>query len=440
MSDRVDVLLSLGSNKGDRQANLIAGVKRLADAGLTVNGISPVVESPALLPQGAPSEWNRPYLNIVAKGIVVQDFDTFYKISKAIQEELGPRGESKWAPRNLDIDILTWGSSTITYDHSTVPSQDVFLRPFVISPLIHLDPSIRIPVDGGLKAFELSQKCELDFHIPLWMGIVNVTPDSFSDGGANFDLDAMAKNVKRMIECGVNIVDLGAESTRPNAKPLSLEEEWNRLKEPLQVVKNLIGNQMLRPKLSIDTYHAETAERALVAGVDMINDVSGLETESMIRLAKESDLQFIAMHSVTVPVNPDANIPQSSNSVEVIKDWIIRQQRRWESAGLNLDKIVVDPGIGFGKSSLQSLDLMRSVRELRQLGQQVLVGHSRKRFMRSFTNFPSEDLDFETIGASLNLCEQGVDILRIHNVESHKRAYLSWLHLKQNREAKAIDM
>ena len=101
---------------------------------------------------------------------------------------------------------------------------------------------------------------------------------------------------------------------------------------------------------------------------------------------------------------------------------------------MNLDKIVVDPGIGFGKSSLQSLDLMRSVKELRQLGQRVLVGHSRKRFMRTFTKFPSADLDFETVGASLNLCEQGVDILRVHNVESHKRAYLSWLHLRQNRE------
>ena len=434
MADRVDVLLSLGSNKGDRQANLVAGIKRLADTELVVKGISPVVESPALLPQGAPSEWNRPYLNIVAKGVVVQQFDTFYKISKAIQEELGPRGESKWAPRNLDIDILAWGSSTITLNHSTLPSRDVFLRPFVISPLIHLDPSIRIPVDGGLKAFDISQKCELDFHIPLWMGIVNVTPDSFSDGGTNFDLDAIEKNVKRMIECGVNIVDVGAESTRPNARPLSHEEEWDRLQEPLQVVKNLIGNQILRPKLSIDTYHAKTAERALAAGVDVINDVSGLETESMIRLAKESDAQFIAMHSVTVPVNPDASIPQSSNPVEFIKDWIVRQQQRWEIAGLNLDKIVVDPGIGFGKSSLQSLDLMRSTKELRQLGQRVLVGHSRKRFMRTFTKFPSADLDFETVGASLNLCEQGVDILRVHNVESHKRAYLSWLHLRQNRE------
>ncbi len=434
MADRVDVLLSLGSNKGDRQANLVAGIKRLADTELVVKGISPVVESPALLPQGAPSEWNRPYLNIVAKGVVVQQFDTFYKISKAIQEELGPRGESKWAPRNLDIDILAWGSSTITLNHSTLPSRDVFLRPFVISPLIHLDPSIRIPVDGGLKAFDISQKCELDFHIPLWMGIVNVTPDSFSDGGTNFDLDSIEKNVKRMIECGVNIIDLGAESTRPNARPLSHEEEWDRLQEPLEVVQNLIGNQILRPKLSIDTYHAKTAERALAAGVDVINDVSGLETESMIRLAKESDAQFIAMHSVTVPVNPDASIPQSSNPVEFIKDWIVRQQQRWEIAGLNLDKIVVDPGIGFGKSSLQSLDLMRSTKELRQLGQRVLVGHSRKRFMRTFTKFPSADLDFETVGASLNLCEQGVDILRVHNVESHKRAYLSWLHLRQNRE------
>ena len=434
MADRVDVLLSLGSNKGDRQANLIAGIKRLADAELVVKGISPVVESPALLPQGAPSEWNRPYLNIVAKGVVVQQFDTFYKISKAIQEELGPRGESKWAPRNLDIDILAWGSSTISFDHSTLPSRDVFLRPFVISPLIHLDPSIKIPVDGGMKAFDISQKCELDFHIPLWMGIVNVTPDSFSDGGTNFDLDAIEKNIKRMIECGVNIVDVGAESTRPNARPLSHEEEWDRLQEPLQVVKNLIGNQILRPKLSIDTYHAKTAEKALATGVDVINDVSGLETESMIRLAKESDAQFIAMHSVTVPVNPEANLPQSTNPVEFIKDWIVRQQQRWETAGLNLDKIVVDPGIGFGKSSLQSLDLMRSIKELRQLGQRVLVGHSRKRFMRTFTKFPSADLDFETVGASLNLCEQGVDILRVHNVESHKRAYLSWLHLRQNRE------
>ena len=434
MERGVRILVSLGSNRGDRRGNLVAGLNRLADSGFHCTRLSPVVESPAVLPPDSPSEWNYPYLNIVAQGETLHGSEDFYKICKSIQSEAGRGGESKWAPRDLDIDIILWGDSEIAINGKTIPTPDMFFRPFVVSPMVHIDPSLKFPFGNQSSVFQLSSSDALEFHIPLWMGILNVTPDSFSDGGKHVALKDIDTAVQIMIDSGANIIDIGAESTRPNARALDASEEWERLEAPLKLVLEKIDSGPLKPLVSVDTYHPETAEKALAMGVEIINDVSGLTSDSMMGLARESEAQFVAMHSVTVPVQPEAGLPPGANAVAVVKEWILSRQRIWDAHRLDLNRIIVDPGIGFGKSSLQSLDLMRAVKQLRALGQRVLIGHSRKRFMRSFSKYDSAELDTETIGASLNLCAQGVDILRVHDINGHKRAYLSWLHLMQNRD------
>ena len=433
MPQSTTVLLSLGSNLGDRKLNLTAGLERLIQIGLSIRQVSPTVESPAQLPAQALSAWNRPFLNLIVIGETTKDYESFLSDTKAIQARIGKPIANKWAPRELDIDIVAWGPEP----HLQPGSQSVrsiYRRPYVLSPLVHTAPDWQIAPGDSRSALQFSSCDEVDFHIPLWMGIINLTPDSFSDAGRYKTLDEVDTEVRHMILSGVNIIDVGAESTRPNATPLSDDQEWQRLEPALERIKEIRAATPLGPAISVDTYHPQTAKRALESGVDIINDVSGLRNQAMQDLAKDSGKTFIAMHSVTVPVDPKVSIDQRDDPGALIDQWIDEGRRMWEVKGLDLNRIIVDPGIGFGKSRLQSLELLRSVARLRKCGFRVLIGHSRKRFLKSFSDFDRADLDIETIGASLNLCAQSVDILRVHNVGAHTRAYLGWTHLLGNKD------
>ena len=433
MADSTDVVLSLGSNLGNRRDNLCTGLKHLSEAGCSIQQISPAVESPAQLPPNSPSAWNRPFLNVVVQGKCNLGIEKFYRVSKQIQTDLGKAVENKWQPRNLDIDIVFWGSVVIKLNGKLIPDSAVYSRPYVLSPLVHMAPQWKIPGSADVSALEFSCTSKSEFHIPLWMGILNITPDSFSDGGKFANLANMRAVVENMISNGVNIIDIGAESTRPNATPLTADEEWTRLKPALELVQEIVKETVLPPQISVDTYHSATAEKCLELNVDMINDVGGLRSKSTMALARSCDKTFIAMHSVTVPVDSKISLDPAADACTVFENWIREGQELWDAHGLDLHRIIVDPGIGFGKSSLQSLDLMRSTKRFRKLGHRLMVGHSRKRFLRSFSDHASADLDIETIGASLQMCSQSVDILRVHAAEAHTRAYLSWAHLLKNR-------
>ena len=432
MVQGTNVLINLGSNFGDRRQNLYDGIQQIQQLDFSVNKISPVVESPALLPTGSPSEWNRPFLNVNLHGVGNLGVDAFYRSTKKIQKEYKRYCASNYSPRSLDIDIIAWGDEVVSLNGKELPNSSLHTKSFVMSPLVHTAPEFEF-VNANKTAFEISCSQSLPYHIPLWMGIVNVTPDSFSGNKGDFELTKIQATVEKMISSGVNIIDVGAESTRPNATPLSAEQEWKRLAGVLEVVKESLSKSLFPPRLSIDTYHPETVEKALKVGIDMVNDVSGLSSGKMISLVRESNVEVVAMHSVTVPVDPMVSIDDSKDAVEFYEKWLRIQQDRWSQAKLNLDRIIVDPGIGFGKSSLQALDLMRSISRIRKLGQRVLIGHSRKRFLKSFAQRESSDLDMETVATSLHMSSQNVDILRVHDVESHTRAYLSYAHLLNQR-------
>ena len=201
----------------------------------------------------------------------------------------------------------------------------------------------------------------------------------------------ISEAVNSMIHHGANIIDIGAESTRPQAVALSSDEEWRRLKPVIEFVRTAVNATEFPPLISIDTYHSEIAEKCIEHDVDIINDVCGLSDPKMIAIAKQSDKKFIAMHSLTVPAKSDVNLNPSENACEIFNNWVRSKQNRWTDQGLNLDKVIIDPGVGFGKNNLQNLDLMQSIREFRQLGQRVLVGHSRKRFLKTFSEHQSAD-------------------------------------------------
>ena len=421
----MNVYLGLGSNLGDRRANLSRALASLAAQSTRVLRVSPVVESPALLPEDAPPDWNRPFLNVVAECRTDDVPDGLLRRLNGIELELGRGPHTRWAPRPIDIDILLWGSEEIATERLRIPHPGVTERAFVLTPLAALAPLATVPGRGTKTVLEWSR--ELGTHIPLWMGIVNVTPDSFSDGGRFDSRAAIDAHVDALVAAGASYIDVGAESTRPGATLLDDDEEWARLEPVLGPLLDRYSTLPLRPRFSVDTYHPATARRALALGVDAVNDVGGLTSPEMLELADHSGRDWIAMHNLGLPADRARTLPADRDPVSEIERWLEQRLEQWQRAGLDLGRIVFDPGIGFGKNPLQSLRVLREIGRFERYALRILVGHSRKSFMHGLTSDPT-DRDLFTVGASLKLCTRGVEILRVHDVAAHAAAYRGWAH------------
>jgi dihydropteroate synthase len=249
---------------------------------------------------------------------------------------------------------------------------------------------------------------------PKIFGILNVTPDSFSDGGKFLDIDNAIKQAELLIAEGADVIDVGAESTRPFAQDIGVNEELNRLKDivpELHKITNLSGK-----KLSLDSRNYETI-KALAKHIDIINDVSGLIDDRITQLAKIDGKEVVMMHSLSVPSNPNICIPLGENPIDYLKNWLRVKMRSLEARGFDLEKIIFDPGIGFSKNAKQSIYILKNIDKFQDLGCKILIGHSRKSLFRYFeaTTSPGE-LDFYTSLLSLYMAYAGVDYIRIHNV------------------------
>ena len=423
------IYLGLGSNQGDRKQNLEAAIEKLKSRGFSITGVSPVVETPAMLPDNAKPEWNRPYLNCVVSGSADWTPEQGLVIAKEIEVALGRQPAERWSPRSIDVDLLIWNDEIVEQENLGVPHYGIEKRNFVITPLLHLKHDLVVP-KLSKSVFTLSQSVK---PVPLWMGILNITPDSFSDGGLWSDNEALVGQIDRFIEHNVQIIDIGAESTRPNAKPVSPEEEWRRLEPVISLVRERSEGRVLRPMISVDSRHWQTLEKALDSGIDMINDVTGLDDPNILGLARERGCKVVAMHSVTIPVDPAVKLPVDESATVQIKRWIEGRIEHWLSAGIDLNQVIIDPGIGFGTHPLQSQELLSSCQALRELGLPLLIGHSRKSFMNCFSKQAFGDRDMETLGISMSIWDQGVDIIRVHDPVMHIRAYRAWAHVEQYR-------
>ena len=428
------IYLGLGSNQGDRKANLTNAINQLAEKKVQLRHASPVIETPALLPDNAPWEWNQPFLNMVIECSTDITPDALLAQIHQIQDSAGRTNKSRWSPRPIDIDILLWGAETISTDQLTIPHRDMHLRHFVLTPLISLNANLTIPGRGNKTVLQWSR--ELPHHIPLWMGILNITPDSFSDGGKHENFRATQETMQTMVDWGATILDIGGESTRPGADTIDPETEWSRVAPVLRYLKDKGRDNPLRPLISLDTRNPDIAEKAIDIGVDFINDVSGVSDPRMIELAASSSCQWVAMHSLSVPADPTITIPQNVDPVQEVHQWLSDQIVRWDKAGIDPHRMVFDPGIGFSKNPLQSLRLLQSAGEFRQHGLRLLAGHSRKSFMKQFAGNETHERDMVTIGAAMQLCQQGVDIIRVHNIPDHIAAYRGWAHLAEQARLK----
>jgi len=162
----------------------------------------------------------------------------------------------------------------------------------------------------------------------------------------------------------------------------------------------------------------------------MINDVGGLTDPGMLALAVDCEAEFVAMHNLGLPADPGAILDTNRSATDQVVAWLDRRIDAWTTAGVDLNRVLFDPGIGFGKNSLQSLELLRNIERFSQRELRLLVGHSRKSFMKALAGKDRDERDLLTVGAALAMCERGVDILRVHNVPAHVLAYRGWAHLQ----------
>ncbi len=252
---------------------------------------------------------------------------------------------------------------------------------------------------------------------PLVMGIVNVTPDSFSDGGRHAGAEAAVAHGLRLVADGVDMLDVGGESTRPFSEPVAADEEWRRVGE---VVRRLAVEAGV--PVSIDTSKAVVAARAVEAGAEIINDVTGLAGDpDMLRVAVASAAGVCAMHMRGTPQTMQLE-PRYDDVVAEIRAYLEQRRDALLAAGISLDRICLDPGIGFGKTHAHNLELMARAGEFLDLGAPILVGHSRKGFLGKTLELAlgrpatEAERDAATAGAACGLAAAGVQIVRVHAV------------------------
>jgi dihydropteroate synthase len=253
------------------------------------------------------------------------------------------------------------------------------------------------------------------------MGIVNVTPDSFSDGGLFLNHNAAVEQCLRLIADGAELLDIGGESTRPYAAPVEATEE---LKRVLPVIESLAGRVSV--PLSIDTSKAEVAEAAIAAGAEIINDVTGLSADpAMIPLAVGAGVGVCAMHMQGTPQTMQNN-PKYTDVVEEILAYLRARREALLAAGVERERICLDPGVGFGKTHQHNITLMAHCGRFHELGCPVLVGHSRKGFLGKILRDKEANRDLATAGAALATAAQGIQVLRVHNVHVVREALLAF--------------
>jgi len=249
------------------------------------------------------------------------------------------------------------------------------------------------------------------------MGILNVTPDSFYDNF--FDTDSIQTRIKEIVAEGAEIIDIGGESTRPGSKPVSAEEELERVIPAIEFVKSISDIPV-----SIDTQKAEVARKAVEVGASIVNDVGGLRNDEMINTVSELQIPVIIMHMQGTPENMQKN-PHYDNTVQDIKNWLEERINAAESAGIKRSNIIVDPGIGFGKNLKHNLEILGGLNEFKGMAGGVLLGASRKSFIGFLTGADDSDRLTGSLAAAMIGATEGVDLVRVHDVKQTIRAIKS---------------
>jgi len=268
------------------------------------------------------------------------------------------------------------------------------------------------------KHFTLKLKDNSSIKIdkPLIMGVLNVTSDSFSDGGKYLNVDDAVTQAMLMIEQGADIIDIGGESSRPGAMPISETEELYKI---LPIIEKIRSKSNVL--LSVDSYKPEVAREALGAGCDIINDITGGRNPELVDVAAKTQAIYIVMHMQGNPQNMQKN-PEYANVLTDIYSYLFDANMKLQDAGISADRILLDVGFGFGKTARHNLKLLKYLHQFRSIGMPILAGLSRKSIFKSITGAEVDDRLIETVAAHYHCLTQGAKILRVHDVSEAIKA------------------
>lgn len=479
------VFFSIGTNIGDRFANLQQAVRRLG-AEMEVTAVSPVYQTE---PWG--DEAQEAFLNICVAANTALEPRELLQLVKQIESDMGREPTRRWGPRLIDIDILFYDALRYDDEALTIPHPYIVERAFVLVPLADIAPDLVHPVNGR-TVLEMRQAIDdstveqvassrwqvageaigtlgdekqpishsgaapaRTLHSPLptphtlfrWgertyvMGIINATPDSFSGDGLlageqrghrdsairipQSVIDRTVAQALAFVADGADILDVGGESTRPGSKPVTAEEELARV---IPVIKAI--RQATDAIISVDTYRAAVAKAALEAGADWVNDVWGLRMDAeMAPLVAAVGCPVVIMHNRSRPKDAVqaerlGGYYQGVEYDDLIADVVRELQEsvdRALAAGIRKEQIIVDPGIGFGKTPEQNLVLLNGLDALKQLGYPILLGTSRKSFIgRALDATPDDRLEGTAATVAIGI-DRGADIVRVHDVRAMVR-------------------
>jgi dihydropteroate synthase/2-amino-4-hydroxy-6-hydroxymethyldihydropteridine diphosphokinase len=432
------VCLALGSNLGDRHGRLIEAVARL-QTHIAVDAISPIYQTE---PWGYADQPR--FLNAACAGATELSAEEVLHFVKVIEAEMGREVTFRYGPRVIDIDILLYDEAVIDAEHYRVPHPGLPTRDFVIAPLADIAADVIHPVlhqsIAALRdAVNLSQvqvfalrPLRIGAHAQWFhwgrqtyvMGILNVTPDSFSGDGLLKNEDWVAATVERgraMLAAGAHLIDVGGESTRPGSQVVALSEELERVIPAIEALARAgVG------PISVDTSKAEVARPALDAGAALVNDVWGLRYDpDMAALIAKRDVPVIVMHNRSKPHDAAFEARLGGRYTGSHYDDLIPDIQREllecidlaRQAGVPDHHLILDPGIGFGKTVPQNLELLDRVGEVRSLGWPILIGPSRKSFIGYTLDLPPDQRSEGTAAALAIGIARGADLVRVHDVE-----------------------
>ncbi|KAH7834020.1 hypothetical protein Vadar_011989 [Vaccinium darrowii] len=449
-----EVVIALGSNVGDRLHNFNEALQLMKNSGIHITRHACLYETEPAYVTDQPL-----FLNSAIRGVTKLGPRELLGVLKKIEKDLGRTDGIRYGPRPIDLDILFYGKFKIHSEILTVPHERIWERPFVMAPLMDLIGScidgdtvarwhdLSVPSGGLFESWEklggesIIGKDELKRVLPvrnrLWdwstrtsvMGILNLTPDSFSDGGKFLSLDAAVSQVRLMLSEGADIIDLGAQSTRPMASMVSAEEEMDRLIPVLEAVLKL--PEVEGKLVSVDTFCSVVASEAVSKGAHIINDVSAGQLDSeMHRVVAGLQVPYVAMHMRGDPstMQNSENLKYDNVCKEVGSELYMRV-RDAELSGIPAWRIIIDPGIGFSKSTTHNVDILLDLSAIRaEIGRKslglshapLLIGPSRKRFLGDICARPAAvDRDPATVASVTAGVLGGANIVRVHNIRDN---------------------
>ena len=424
------VVVGLGSNLNPHK-NLRSALWHLKGvAGFRLIQLSAIYESDAQVLPEAPAEWSKKYLN-AAVLVEVSNFEPFQFLQKLkiIEKKIGRVQSERWAPREIDLDILYVDQFEFQSDQLTIPHKNLRDRPFALLPALDVFPQIQI--EKPLWAFEWfsderpfrTQKSK-DFFWTQFVGILNLTTDSFSDGGQYLKEEQFKNQVDKLVRDGAEILDLGAESTRPGAVEVSDVIEYERLQSALGWIEEM----NLNVSVSLDCRKPNVLKKLIGQfQIDFLNDVTGFQDPSMLELLKESTAKAVVMHSLTIPPDQKNVLFKDQNPCEQLMNWWDKKVSVFQKNDISLDRLIFDPGIGFGKTPEQNFYILKHLSELGAIKVPTFLAFSRKSFLKKSINSDentTKDLATAQLLGKIN--PLFYHYLRTHDIESQKIALRMW--------------